>query len=246
VVFVPLALIIGMVGNFLREYSLVVVFSTLMSLLVSFTITPMLASRFTRLEHLTKGTLMGRFGLWFDGRLSSLSKFYISILKWSLNHRASTVLISIILLFLSVALVPLGFIGNEFIPVVDRGELIITIELEPGASIEHTNHITNIIERKLYEIPEVDKVLANVGMSSEGFMGMTSNNTSELNISLVDKKKRKESTEIIGQKMKHIIQEIPGVKVRVSPVSLMGTSTRTPVQILVSGTKYENVQKGGE
>lgn len=246
VVFVPLALIIGMVGNFLREYSLVVVFSTLMSLLVSFTITPMLASRFTKLEHLTANTLMGKFGIWFDGVLALISGMYSHILKVSLRHRITTFLISLILLILSVALVPLGFIGNEFIPVVDRGELIVTIELEPGASIERNNYITNYIERKLSKMPEIDKILANVGMSSEGFLGLTSNNNSELNIRLVDKKQRSESTEIIGQKIKKIIQEIPGIKVRINPVGLMGTSSRSPVQLLVSGTDYESVQKGGK
>ncbi|MBI5325665.1 MAG: efflux RND transporter permease subunit, partial [Ignavibacteriae bacterium] len=64
VVFIPLTMITGVIGNFLREYALVVVFSTLMSLFVSFTITPMLASRFTKIEHLTRGSLMNRFGEW--------------------------------------------------------------------------------------------------------------------------------------------------------------------------------------
>jgi HAE1 family hydrophobic/amphiphilic exporter-1 len=66
VVFVPLALTQGLIGNILREFSLVVVFSTLMSLLVSFTLTPLLASRFGKVEVLDKNSLWGRLNLGFE------------------------------------------------------------------------------------------------------------------------------------------------------------------------------------
>ncbi|MCI0472112.1 MAG: efflux RND transporter permease subunit, partial [Ignavibacteria bacterium] len=142
VVFVPLALITGMIGNFLRQYSLVVVFSTMMSLFVSFTITPVLASRFTKLEHLTKHTFMGRFGLWFENFFSKITGYYTGALKWSLNHGKIVGLSALLLLIISIMLPRFGFVGSEFIPAVDRGEFIITIECDPGSSIENTNHVT--------------------------------------------------------------------------------------------------------
>ncbi|MFA6571907.1 MAG: efflux RND transporter permease subunit, partial [Bacteroidota bacterium] len=128
VVFLPLSLIIGMIGNFLREYALVVVFSTLMSLAVSFTITPMLASRFTRLEHLSKKKILGRFGIWFENLFSKVNASYKSTLKWALDNGGKVIIITLLLFISSFMLVGMGFIGNEFIPSVDRGELIVTLE----------------------------------------------------------------------------------------------------------------------
>lgn len=71
VVFLPMSLVSGLIGNIVREYSLVIVFSTLLSLFVSFTVTPLLASRFTKLESVVSHTLMGRFGLWFEKNTSN-------------------------------------------------------------------------------------------------------------------------------------------------------------------------------
>jgi HAE1 family hydrophobic/amphiphilic exporter-1 len=87
VVFVPLALTGGIIGNIMRQFSIVMVTSTLFSLLVSFTVTPVLASRISKLEHLTKDTLMGRFGIWFEGIFKRVSDQYIELLKWALQNR---------------------------------------------------------------------------------------------------------------------------------------------------------------
>lgn len=246
VVFVPLALIVGMIGNFLREYSLVVVFSTLMSLFVSFTITPLLASRFTRLEHLTKNTLMGRFGLWFEKLFGKFTSFYISGLKWSLKHGITVFALVSAGFIISIFLFPLGFIGMEFIPSVDRGEMIFSIELDPGASVEQTNYTVTDVERIISSHPEVEKVLSNIGSSSEGMMAFATSNMAEIYVTLVDKNKRNLSTEQFGMLVKGEIQKLPGIKVRVTPVSLMGTSNRSPVQFLVTGTSYEDVLKGSK
>jgi len=245
VVFLPLSLITGMIGNFLREYALVVVFSTLMSLLVSFTITPMLASRFTKLENLNKKTIFSKFGVWFENLYKKITNFYTNLLQWSLRNGGKVVIISVILLIISISLFPLGFIGFEFIPVVDRGELIITIEVEPGASIEKTNQYCYQVEEVLKKYP-VSKISTNVGASSEGFIGLFSNNNAEFYVTLVDKKYRDKPTDVIGQEMKKEINLIPGIKARVNPISLMGTSTRTPVQLLVTGPNYDETLKGAK
>ena len=116
VVFIPLALVSGMIGNMLREFALVIVFSTLMSLFVSFTITPLLASRFSKIEKLTGGTLMGRLAIAFEGFFNSINAYYERVLSWSLSHRKSVYVMIIVLLLGSFGLVGFGFIGTEFIP----------------------------------------------------------------------------------------------------------------------------------
>ena len=116
-VFVPMALSGGMIGNILREFSLVVVFSTLMSLLVSFTLMPLLASRFANLVHLSNDNFIGKFFLGFEKILDNLKEFYGSVLKWSLSHKKN-ILIGIVVLFVaSFSLIPAGLNGKCGTPV---------------------------------------------------------------------------------------------------------------------------------
>lgn len=244
VVFFPMSLISGMIGNFLREYALVVVFSTLMSLFVSFTITPWLASRFSRHEKLNSKRILGRFSLLIEAFYRKLESYYVQTLRWALNNSGKVFLISTAL-FISALLLPgMGFIGTEFIPNVDRGEIIFTIETAPGSTIEYTNGMALEVERLLKEQPEVVKVYSNVGVSSEGIIGFQQANSAQITAFLVDKNQRKISTDEFAQMMKQQINTIPGIRVKAQPVMLLGTTGRTPIQILVNGPDYESVIKG--
>ncbi len=242
VVFLPLALVSGLVGNIMREFAMTVVFSTLMSLFVSFTVTPLLASRFAKLEKLTTGSLLGRFGLWFEGRFERLTGSYVKVLEWGLAHRGKVVGITIALFLGSFALVPLGFIGSEFIAVADRGEFAVTLELSAGSTLENTNAVTQEAERMISTIPEVRKMFVNVGASSDGFLSQSSSNIAELNIALVPKRERLKSTDDVAEEIKQMLSGIPGAKVRANPIGIFGTANQTPIQIVVSGTSYADAR----
>ena len=246
VVFVPLTLVSGIVGNIMREFALVVVFSTLMSLFVSFTVTPLLASRFTKLEHLTRGTLLGRFALAFENMFERLTAQYLSVLKWGLANRGKVQLMALGLFLASLMFVPLGFIGSEFIAVADRGEFTVTLELPPGSTVDNTNYVTQQAEKIIAANPEVRKMFVNVGVSSEGLLGQTSNNNSEINVTLWPKEERSRSTDEVSQAIKQKIGEIPGVKVRANPIGIFGTANQTPIQLVVSGTTYADTRKAAE
>ena len=246
VVFLPLSLVTGLVGNIMREFALVVVFSTLMSLFVSFTVTPLLASRFTRLEHLSRSTLMGAFALWFEGIFGRLTAFYQQTLRWALRHPGIVQAGAVGAFVLSLMLVPLGFIGSEFIAVADRGEFTVTLELAPGATLENTNYITQQAERTISMMPEVAKMFVNVGVSSEGLIGQSSNNNSELNVTLVPRDQRRRSTDDVGAAIKAELVKLPGVKVRVNPIGIFGTANQTPIQLVVSGPDYVTTRRSAE
>jgi HAE1 family hydrophobic/amphiphilic exporter-1 len=161
-----------------------------------------------------------------------------------LNNGGKVFLISTVL-FISALLLPgAGFIGTEFIPNVDRGEIIFTIETAPGSTIEYTNSMALEVERLLKEQPEVVKVYSNVGVSSEGVIGFQQHNSAQITAFLVDKNQRKISTDEFAQMMKKRINTIPGVRIKAQPVMLLGTTGRTPIQILVNGPDYESVIKG--
>ncbi len=246
VVFVPLALVSGLIGNIMREFAIVVVASTLMSLFVSFTITPLLASRFAKLERLTKATLIGRFAVWFEARFHDISEGYSGLLRWSLQHRGRVFVAAVLLFLASLMLVPLGFIGSEFMTPVDRGEFTVTMEMPSGSTLEHTNDLTRQAEQIVFENPEVKKVFTNVGVSTEGFVGQSSNYVSEMNVSLSPKEERKRSTDEIGNAIKKRIQQFPGVKVRTSPIGIFGTANQSPIMLVVSAPTYDEAGRTAE
>ena len=243
VVFLPLSMSGGLIGNILREFSLVVVFSTLMSLLVSFTLTPLLASRWGKVEILSKSSLWGRINLAFERFLDSLQADYGKILKWSLGHKR-WVLITILLLFSgSVALVATGFIGSSFAGSGDRGEFSIRLEMSPQTPLAQTNLATRKVEELLLQKPEVLKVFANVGTQT-GAMGSggSNSNISEIAVTLVEKQKRKLSTDAFSDMIRNETAKIPGVKVVIRPVSLTGGS-EAPIQIAIKGVDMEKITK---
>lgn len=242
VVFLPLSIVGGLIGNIMREFALVIVVSTLFSLLVSFTVTPVLAAMFSKVEHLSKGSIFGRFGLWFEEQFSRFTAWYISLLKWSLEHRGRVGL-AVLGLFVGLFLIMGGgFVGGEFITQSDRGEFSVALELQPGTSIEQTNFKTQQVEQILAEIPEVEKVFTNVGASTDGFIGQNSSNLTELNVALKHKEERTKSTDDVIIDVKKRLQVIPGAQVRVNPIGLFGGANQTPIQVVVSNTSAAEAQ----
>lgn len=242
VVFVPMALSGGMIGNILREFSLVVVFSTLMSLVVSFTLTPLLASRFASLVHLSKDSWYGKFFLGFESIIENLKDAYGNILRWALSHKRY-ILIGILVLFIaSFALIPAGFIGTAFVSPSDRGELNISLEMAPGTPLAQTNKMVFEAEQMVMTHPEVEKVFSNIGtQSGNALTGNTStSNIAEISVRLVDKNLRKVSSDGFGEIARNEISKIPGVKVTVKPTSITGNSD-APIQIALKGTDMDKI-----
>ncbi|MGE5342141.1 MAG: efflux RND transporter permease subunit [Candidatus Omnitrophota bacterium] len=241
VVFLPLSLISGLVGSIVREYALVIVCSTLLSLFVSFTVTPLLASRFTKLEEAMKHTLMGRFGIWFEKQYHQLTEQYYRLLQWSLKNGGKVILLTTALIVVSLMLVPLGFVGAEFMSQIDRGEFTVTMEMAPGTTLKKNNEMTQKVEKMIASIPEVKKIFTNVGTSSEGLFGQSSSNASELSVTLIPKTERKRKTDEITRQIKKMINRIPGIKVRVNPIGIFGTGDESPIFIGVNGTDLDAV-----
>lgn len=242
VVFIPLAMTGGLIGNILREFALVVVFSTLMSLLVSFTLTPLLASRFGKIEILNPKSLWGGLNLGFERFLDRLTNGYGSILVWVLGHKRYIFLSVIAMLVGSIYLIPAGFIGAAFMPQSDMGEMSVQIELAPTASIYQTNAVAQRAEQIIMKHPEVTNVFSNIGYSSTGLGTSANSNLADLNVKLIDKKQRKLSTEAFGQMLKNEVSQIPGVRVTVAPVGIVGAS-QAPIMIAVKGTNLADIRK---
>jgi HAE1 family hydrophobic/amphiphilic exporter-1 len=248
VVFLPIAFAGGIIGNLLQEFSLVVVFSTLMSLFVSFTITPLLASKFGKIEDMNEKSLWGKLNLGFERFLDTLKEDYGKMLTVVL-HKKRWLLSGVILLIIgSIALVPFGFIGAAFIPSADQGELLMTLELAPSASIYQTNMTTQQAEKLIMKQPEVTRVFSSIGFVSGSVAGTTNNsNRAEITITMVDKKDRNITAEEFGGRMqKQLAGIIPGVKITSAPTSIAGGANQAPIQIAIKGIDLKAIRKVAE
>lgn len=247
VVFLPLSLVSGMIGNMLREFSLVIVFSTLMSLVVSFTVTPLLASRFGKIQKITKETIIGKFSIWVETTFKKVVIYYERILQWSLNHRKTVYLTVTVLILISFSLVGTGLIGTAFMNDGDQGEFIVKLEGEPQNTVYQTTQLTQKVENILLQKPEVVKVFSNIGYSSsEMGTGSSEKNKSEITVNLVAKDKRSMSVDQFAAMIKKEVQEIPGLKVSATPSSMMGNADDAPIQVLLRGPDVSKLFEVGD
>lgn len=244
VVFLPISLSSGMVAMILREFCLTVVIAVLMSLLTSFTLVPLMTSRFGKLEHIEGKNIFGKFTLWFERQIDNFADWIAGILRWALHHKIITVGIVTALLFGSFSLITQKFIGTEFMPNGDRGEFIVQIELPKDASLEQTNMLTRKAEDFLSQKKEVTSLISVVGQSSTGGTLATLNPAyeSEITVKLVDRKKRKESSDIYAANTKKELQKIlTGSKVKTTPISIIGMAEQAPIEIVVKGANLDSV-----
>ncbi|QHL89269.1 MMPL family transporter [Nibribacter ruber] len=241
VVFVPIALSTGLVSDILRQFAVVVAIATMISLFVAFTLIPLLASRFSKLEHVSDKNIFGRFILAFERLLDRIIEGFTSTLKWAFNHKFITLGVTFLLLIGSFMLVPFGFIGSEFIPAGDRGEVSLQLELPKNSTVEQTNFATKQVEEYLRTIPEVKRVFTTVGTTASSQQGQTSAYQSELSVALVDVKERTFSTQQFSRQAKADIEsKLPNVEVSPVPVGLVGNA-QAPIQVVLSGSNIDTL-----
>ncbi len=222
----------------MREFAIVITASTLTSLFVSFTVTPLLASRFSKLETVSSKNLLGRIGLGFEKLFKSITSQYLILLKWSMNNPMKVLGIATFLFFAAVALPAVGLIGGEFMKQSDQGEFAIEVQLPPGSTLENTNKVSQQIERLIAAKPEVKKILANIG---KGPQNQILNNESELVVTLIPKNQRKKSTDDVIQEVKLIQKMIPGIKLFIFQLGITGETGEAPIQVFISGTNTDSI-----
>ena len=238
VVFLPLAITGGLIGNMLKEFAIPIVVATLCSLLMSFTLTPLLMSRFGKLSDENSKTLSGRFSLLVERSFDALKNGYANILSWGLRHKITVALTTVVLLAGSIALFPGGFIGFAFLPDIDRGEFIITMDMNPQLTVYQNNQLTMQAEKIIADKPEVARIYTNVGTAGRS----SKNNITAITVKMVDKKERSVEVQDFAQQMKEeIMTNIPGIRASASIANLTGNSIE-PIQFVVQGTDYEQVQ----
>jgi HAE1 family hydrophobic/amphiphilic exporter-1 len=163
VIFLPVAFIGGLVGNIFREFSLVFVTAVLMSLLISFTITPLLSSRLNNKDTLEGEKWMRGFARRFEKWFVGLEQTYRTLLEWALEHRGRVILVTSALMIGSISLIPLGFIGSDFMPATDRGEFAVNTKMPLGTTLEENSIALAKIEDFIGRNPDLEQMLTVIG-----------------------------------------------------------------------------------
>ncbi len=158
VIFIPVAFMGGRVGRFFSSFGFVVGFALLMSMFVSFTLTPMLCSRFLRMPAADqRGSKSGLF--W---RLTEWG--YLACLRWSLKHRWVIVLASL-LVFLSTPII-YGALGKDFVPRDDQSEFELVATLPEGYTLSRGDEVMGEVERRFRRLPGVLETYTVIGETS--------------------------------------------------------------------------------
>jgi hydrophobic/amphiphilic exporter-1 (mainly G- bacteria), HAE1 family len=237
-IFLPVAFMKGIIGRFFIQFALTVVFAVLVSLLVSFTLTPMMASIFLKIRNPGSKTQEGkgeggkispitRFSYIFERGYEKIEGFYRIILAVSLRHRA-------IVMIMAVATFTFGlyittFLGKELQPNEDQGRFVVRLTAPIDYSVEQTDALCRKAEDFIRKMPEVDSVFY-------AQQGGSQINRATAMVNLIPKNKRQRSQEMIKTEIRNQLRKIPGLKASAENISTIGGGQRqVPIQYSVRG-----------
>jgi hydrophobic/amphiphilic exporter-1 (mainly G- bacteria), HAE1 family len=246
VVFSPVVFIEGTISDILRQFSVVVVVSTLMSLLVCFTLTPWLASRLAKEVKLNRKNPFQRFLMWFESGINSFTNGYVKLVAWSLKHKLIMGLGVIAIFFASMATMGLGIVGQEFVAQGDQGKFMIKLKYDKSTTFAENNTTTLEIEQMIIAQKDViDIVFANVGGPSSG-MGAASfgqENRSEITVKMKkDMQKKYPTLNYMSEIRKKIQDKYPGIEVKALNMGMVD-SEEAPIEIFLSSDDSELLMK---
>jgi HAE1 family hydrophobic/amphiphilic exporter-1 len=199
-VFVPIGFMGGIVGRFMSSFGFTAAFAIAVSLLVSFTLTPMLSSRFLKAPaprkdgHVKKSKDAGLFRI--------LDRSYTVMLEWAMHHRKLMVALCVCVVF---SIVPLFLVvGKSLSPTDDRGEFNVDIRTPEGTSLAGTTTVAERIARDVREIPNVVATLTTVGSGVD-----RAQNAANIYVKLTDSSERAESQSDMIVKTRAVLQRFP-------------------------------------
>lgn len=247
VVFLPILFLQVFVADMLKQFSVVVVTSTLTSLLVGFTLTPWLASRIGKKEDLQPTNFFNRFLLWFEDQLEKFTHWYGRQLEWVLNHKLIFTGIVLLLFVMTLGIMRQGIIGKELISTGDQGKFRMALEFDKSTSIQQNNLIAQKIETYIIQQPEVATIFSNIGGPSTGIgsLGVGSANKTEFTIQLKSKTELKNvPTETFMKKLREDLKiKFPSIHYSMASLGLIPRSA--PIEITLSGSNLDLVMQSG-
>jgi HAE1 family hydrophobic/amphiphilic exporter-1 len=239
-VFIPVAFMGGIVGRMFYQFGITVAFAVAVSLFASFTLDPMLSSRWYdpdaegRERHGWIGRLLERFNNGF----ARVGVRYRGVIRWALAHRGLTVVIAVVSLVLALALPALGIVGGKFMPDSDDEETNVDIETPVGSSLAYTQGKTLEIVRYLKSLPEVVYCYTTIGGAAQN----NSVSAGNIYVKLTPKDDRKRSQQELERDLRLVLPKFRGVYARILPAGF-GGRTSAPIELLVQGPNLDELRR---
>jgi multidrug efflux pump subunit AcrB len=202
-VFVPVAFMSGIAGEFFGPFSFTVVVAVLVSLLVARTLTPMMAAYFLKPHDRPQ-------------RPSRVMDWYLTRVRWCLAHRWWTLGVASVAIFSMLGLFPL--LSTAFSPAGDNGFTTLSVELAPGAALEDTLEVAETARTRLETLPEVRSVYTTVGAATSGGGGPTGGGSAgnvrrgSMVIQLDNPDGTRGAQQIFERKATEMLRDIPGAR----------------------------------
>ena len=217
--FLPLFFLSGMEGRMLKPLGISFLVSLFMSLVVALTLTPLLSKMLLADE---KFLVKNEKDKWLTRHLTDA---YHTALIWTLNHK-KTVLGTVVVLFIAALVIFFQF-GRSFLPEFNEGSLVINVVTKPGTSLDESNYIGNLVERKMLSIPEVLSTTRRTGRGElDEHSQMT--NSSEIDVRFELKERDKAAFMV---EVRKTLASVPGIAV------IIGQPLGHRIDHMLSGTQ---------
>jgi HAE1 family hydrophobic/amphiphilic exporter-1 len=233
-VFTPVAFMEGMVGQFFYQFGLTTAFAVLLSLFVSFTLTPMLAARMLGVRpHATQG-LSGLV----EYALKGLDQAYRRTIRGALRFRLLTSTLALASLIAALALLPR--LSSEFVPPEDRGQFLVSVELPVGSSLAHSAEVTFDLAQRARSVAGVTSTFSTVGGGAQEKV-----NTAQIIVSLEPRQRRAYSQEEVMAYLRKKLAGKPGVILSIEQIAVggIGGAKNLPVQYSLRGHDLALLEK---
>jgi len=237
-VFLPLIFIKGIAGTLFKETAISLAFSIVVSSFVALTLSPMLGSKY-----LNKKDSKNFIVLKFNKMFKAFSEFYIDTLNFWINKKKTITVFILLVIAGSVFL--FNFTTKELIPTEDRGSYLIIGSTDEGSSFEYTQEKAQIIEGKLLKLLEAeDSPYKRLIMRVPGFGRSATSYNSFIIIALLDdwKNRKKDSQTVLREAIGAVVSVPETFAFPISPQSIRVSSYNKPVQMVIYGTTYEELE----
>jgi HAE1 family hydrophobic/amphiphilic exporter-1 len=235
-VFVPVAFMKGIVGRFFFQFGITVAFAVLVSLFVSFTLDPMLSSRWVDPDIARTGRrhavarLLDRFNGWFD----RAAEGYRALVGWALDHRAAVLGAASLAFF--AGLLVLALLEKEFFPAHDQGEYEVRFKTAPDASIDETRGRLEVVLAGLGTLPEVERTYASIGAGDTSTV-----RDGAVYVKLVDRARRRRSQGELQRATRERLAAVPGIVPSLAEAGRL--DTRKPLLLSLRGEDLPELKR---
>ncbi|WP_141663793.1 efflux RND transporter permease subunit [Candidatus Ichthyocystis sparus] len=238
-VFLPVAFMGGIIGQFFKEFGVTVSFVVIVSMFVSFTLDPMMSSVWhdPDVGGKSSNVFIKPIVKAINYIQKALSFLYVLVVKWCLSRRLVVIIFAIFVMGLSIYTI--RFLGVDFVPAGDYSEIIVDFQSAAGSSIYVTADKAKQIDAILYSFPEVSQTLTSINSESSGKRSKTAG---RVYVKLVPIKDRSRSVNDLIPIIRERLSRVGGI--RIGLVGVQGpTGNRMPIEIKIMGDNYVELNR---